>query len=116
MLRTIIKKELLEKILTLRFFVAFLLSIGLTTISALVLSNNYAQELTDYHSRVKLHAETSNKDGTYGQSKAARNSRHCFVGSQRIRQYLCGSLMMLTRNPSKLLTIIRFLQCSPPWI
>ena len=65
MLRTIIKKEFLEKILTLRFFVAFLLSIGLTTISTLVLSNNYTQELTDYHSRVKLHTETSNKDGTY---------------------------------------------------
>ncbi len=65
MLCTIIKKELLEKILTLRFFVAFLLSIGLTTISTLVLSNNYTQELADYHSRVKLHTETSSKDGTY---------------------------------------------------
>lgn len=65
MLRTIVKKEFLEKILTLRFFVAFLLSIGLTTISTLVLSNNYAQELTDYHSRVKLHTETSSKDGIY---------------------------------------------------
>ena len=65
MLCTIIKKELLEKILTLRFFVAFLLSFGLTTISTLVLSNNYVQELTDYHSRVKLHTETSSKDGTY---------------------------------------------------
>ena len=41
MLCTIIKKEFLEKILTLRFFVAFLLSIGLTTIGTLVLSNNY---------------------------------------------------------------------------
>lgn len=65
MLCTIIKKEILEKILTLRFFVAFLLSIGLTTISTLVLSNNYTQELADYHSRVKLHTETSSKDGTY---------------------------------------------------
>jgi ABC-type transport system involved in multi-copper enzyme maturation permease subunit len=64
MLRTIIEKEILEKILTLRFFTAFLLSIGLTTISAYVLSSDYTQELTDYHSRVKLHAETSSEQLT----------------------------------------------------
>ena len=65
MLRTIIEKEFLEKILTLRFFTAFLLSIGLTTISAFVLSNDYAQELADYHARVKLHNETNSEQLTY---------------------------------------------------
>ena len=61
MLSTIIRKEFLEKISTLRFFIAFLLSFGLTTISAAVLSNNYAQELADYHNRVKLHIETKSE-------------------------------------------------------
>lgn len=61
MLSTIIRKEFLDKISTLRFFIAFLLSFGLTTISASVLSNNYAQELADYHARVKLHAETKSE-------------------------------------------------------
>lgn len=61
MLRTIIQKEFLDKISTLRFFIALLLSFGLTTISASVLSNNYAQELADYHARVKLHTETKSE-------------------------------------------------------
>ncbi len=61
MLSTIIRKEFLDKISTLRFFIAFLLSFGLTTISASVLSNNYAQELADYHARVKLHTETKSE-------------------------------------------------------
>ena len=61
MLRTIIQKEFLDKISTLRFFIAFLLSFGLTTISASVLSSNYAQELADYHARVKLHTETKSE-------------------------------------------------------
>ncbi len=61
MLSTIIRKEFLDKISTLRFFIAFLLSFGLTTISASVLSSNYAQELADYHARVKLHTETKSE-------------------------------------------------------
>ena len=61
MLSTIIRKEFLDKISTLRFFIALLLSAGLTTISASVLSNNYAQELADYHARVKLHTETKSE-------------------------------------------------------
>ena len=61
MLRTIIEKEFLEKILTLRFLVALLLSLGLTTISTSVLSNRYAQKLADYHIRVRLHDETSTR-------------------------------------------------------
>ena len=61
MLSTIIRKEFLDKISTLRFFIAFLLSFGLTTISASVLSNNYTQELADYHARVKLHNETKSE-------------------------------------------------------
>jgi len=69
MLRIIIEKEILEKILTLRFFTAFLLSIGLTTIGAYVLSNDYAQELADYHARVKLHVETSSEQLTYVDKK-----------------------------------------------
>ena len=69
MLRTIIEKELLEKILTFRFVAAFALSLGLTTISALVLSNDYADELADYHARVKLHDETSNQRATYVDKK-----------------------------------------------
>ena len=58
MLRIIIEKEFLEKILTLRFVTALLLSIGLTTVSAFVLSSDYAQELADYNTRVQLHDET----------------------------------------------------------
>ena len=61
MLSTIIRKEFLDKISTLRFFIALLLSFGLTTISASVLSSNYAQELADYHARVKLHTETKSE-------------------------------------------------------
>lgn len=59
MLHSIIRKEFLEKILTLRFATALVLSIGLTVISAIVLSNDYAQELADYNARVKLHDETN---------------------------------------------------------
>lgn len=59
MLRAIIRKEFLEKIQTLRFAMALLLSVGLTVISAFVLTNDYAQELADYNARVKLHSETS---------------------------------------------------------
>jgi ABC-type transport system involved in multi-copper enzyme maturation permease subunit len=62
MLRTIIEKEILENILTLRFITAFILCIGLVTISAFVLSNDYAQQLEDYHARVKIHAETANPE------------------------------------------------------
>ena len=61
MLSAIIRKEFLDKVSTLRFFIALLLSFGLTTISASVLSSNYAQELADYHARVKLHAETKSE-------------------------------------------------------
>jgi ABC-type transport system involved in multi-copper enzyme maturation permease subunit len=53
------EKEFLEKILTLRFVTALFLSIGLAAISAYVLSNDYAQELADYNTRVQLHDETS---------------------------------------------------------
>ena len=60
MLRTIIQKDFLEKILTLRFVTALLLSLILITISVFVLSNDYAQELADYHTRVRLHTETRN--------------------------------------------------------
>ena len=60
MLRTIMTKEFLEKILTLRFFVALLMSIVLTILSVVVLSKDYAQELADYHLRTQMHAETSN--------------------------------------------------------
>ena len=59
MLRIMIAKEFLEKILTLRFATALILSIGLTAISAFVLSNDYIQELADYNTRVQLHNETS---------------------------------------------------------
>lgn len=59
MLRTIVEKEFLEKILTLRFATALILSLGLSIISAFVLSNDYAQELSDYNTRVQLHNETS---------------------------------------------------------
>jgi ABC-type transport system involved in multi-copper enzyme maturation permease subunit len=62
MLRIIIEKEFLEKILTLRFVTALLLSIGLTTVSALVLSSDYAQELADYNTRVQLHDDTSSAE------------------------------------------------------
>lgn len=65
MLRTIIEKEFLKKILTFRFLTAFLLSIGLTTISAFVLLSDYTQEVVDYHARVKLHNETSSEELTY---------------------------------------------------
>ncbi len=60
MLRTIIEKEFLEKILTLRFVTALVLSSGLAAVSAFVLSNDYAQELADYNARVKLHGDTAN--------------------------------------------------------
>jgi ABC-type transport system involved in multi-copper enzyme maturation permease subunit len=59
MLRTLIEKEFLEKILTLRFATALILSIGLAAISAFVLSSDYAQELADYSTRSQLHDETS---------------------------------------------------------
>jgi len=59
MLRAIIEKEFLEKILTLRFVTALVLSSGLAAVSAFVLSNDYAQELTDYNARVTLHGDTS---------------------------------------------------------
>ena len=59
MLRIIIEKEFLEKILTLRFATALILSIGLAATGAYVLSNDYAQELADYNTRVQLHDETS---------------------------------------------------------
>ncbi|MFQ6042805.1 MAG: hypothetical protein ACE5PV_18260, partial [Candidatus Poribacteria bacterium] len=65
MLSTIIEKEILENILTLRFITAFILCIVLVTISAFVLSNDYAQQLEDYHARVKLHAETANPELIY---------------------------------------------------
>ena len=61
MLCTIIAKEFLEKILTLRFFVALILSIALIIVSVIVLSEDYAQELADYHLRTQMHAETSNE-------------------------------------------------------
>ena len=61
MLWTITAKEFLEKILTLRFFVALLLSIALTILSVIVLSKDHAQELADYHLRTQMHAETSNE-------------------------------------------------------
>ena len=57
MLWTVVKKEFYEKILTFRFVTALILSLGLTLISAFVLSNDYALELADYQARVKLHAE-----------------------------------------------------------
>jgi len=63
MLRTIIEKEFLEKLLTLRFATALILSIGLTAISAFVLSSDYAQELADYNARIHLHDETKNPQG-----------------------------------------------------
>jgi len=59
MLRIIIEKEFLEKMLTLRFATALLLSIALAAISAFVLSSDYAQELADYNTRARLHDETS---------------------------------------------------------
>ena len=61
MLCTIMAKEFLEKFLTLRFFVALILSIVLTIVSVVVLSEDYAQELADYHLRTQMHAETSNE-------------------------------------------------------
>ncbi|MFC1714680.1 ABC transporter permease subunit [Candidatus Poribacteria bacterium] len=64
MLRTIIEKEFLEKILTLRFITALVLNVGLASVSALVLSNDYAQELADYNARVKLHNDTSSAQTT----------------------------------------------------
>ena len=61
MLWIIMTKEFLEKVLTLRFFVALILSIVLTIVSVVVLSEDYAQELADYHLRTQMHAETSNE-------------------------------------------------------
>ena len=61
MLWTIIAKEFLEKVLTLRFFVALILSIALIIVSVVVLSEDYAQKLVDYHLRTQMHAETSNE-------------------------------------------------------
>ena len=61
MLCTIIAKEFLEKILTLRFCVALILSIALIIVSIVVLSEDYAQELADYQLRVQMHTETSNE-------------------------------------------------------
>ena len=61
MLYTIIAKEFLEKILTLRFCVALILSIALIIVSIVVLSEDYAQELADYQLRVQMHTETSNE-------------------------------------------------------
>lgn len=61
MLWTIIAKEFLEKVLTLRFFVALILSIALTIVSVVVLSEDYAQELADYHLRTQMRSETNNE-------------------------------------------------------
>ena len=61
MLCTIIAKEFLEKVLTLRFFVALILSVALIIVSTIVLSEDYAQELADYHLRAQMHAETNNE-------------------------------------------------------
>ena len=61
MLCTIIAKEFLEKVLTLRFCVALIFSIALIIVSIIVLSEDYAQELADYRLRAQMHAETSNE-------------------------------------------------------
>ena len=61
MLWTIIAKEFLEKVLTLRFFVALILSIALIIVSVVVLSEDYAQKLADYHLRTQMHAETEQR-------------------------------------------------------
>ena len=61
MLCAIIAKEFLEKVLTLRFCVALILSTALIIVSIVVLSEDYAQELADYQLRAQMHTETSNE-------------------------------------------------------
>ena len=61
MLRTIIGKEFLEKLLTLRFAMALILSVGLVAVSAFVLSNDYTHELKDYNTRVQFHNEIASE-------------------------------------------------------
>ncbi len=51
MLLTIIKKELLANLLSLKFTVSLVLCIILMTVSAYVLKNDYKQELSDYNGR-----------------------------------------------------------------
>ena len=69
MLDVIIRKEFLEKVLTLRFIVAFALSFGLISLSVFVLSNDYTRELANYHASIKLHTEISSQELTYTDRK-----------------------------------------------
>ena len=69
MLDVVIRKEFLEKTLTLRFIIAFALSFGLISLSTFVLSNDYTRELANYHASVKLHTETSSHELTYTDRK-----------------------------------------------